>query len=104
MLSIPPAIAALSIPSAIDCAARATDFKPEEQTLFTVVQSMLEEREAGAVRMACRAGDWPMPALRTLPMYAEVMLEAGRVVRSRAERMAVAPRVGAGIVARLPPN
>src|ERR1051326_5465623 len=66
MLSIPPATTISESPSRIACAASMMDFKPEPQTLLTVVAPT--EGGSPANIAACRAGACPTPAVRTQPM------------------------------------
>src|SRR3989304_896663 len=62
---------------------------------------------ADAGRVAGRdrgRGAWPAPAFRAMPMKTSSMASSGTPARPTAARMAMPPRVVAGISARLPPN
>src|ERR1017187_2286529 len=66
MDSIPPATTIELFPVCIACAARATDFNPEPQTLLIVMAPVAGDNPPKIA--ACRAGFWPSPAETTLPM------------------------------------
>ena len=66
MLSMPPATTTSASPARIAWAASMTAFSPEPHTLLTVKAAMVSGRPA--LSAACRAGFWPTPACRTLPM------------------------------------
>lgn len=65
MDSMPPARTTSLWPKAIPWEAKVMDLRPEEQTLLTPVQ-MVETGRPDSIE-AWRAGDWPIPALITLP-------------------------------------
>ena len=64
--SIPPATATCRWPALIACAASMTALSPEPHTLLRVKAGV--SLGIPARIMACRAGFWPWPACRTLPM------------------------------------
>lgn len=84
------------------CAAKTTALSPEAQTLFMVIPSTLWERPENII--ACRAGDWPTPPWRTLPIYTSVIFSGGTFDFSRADLMATAPSLGAETVRKEPLN
>jgi hypothetical protein len=63
--SKPPPTTQFVWPRAIDCAPNTIDFKPDEHTLFIVVQGT--SIPIPPFREACRAGAWPNPPDNTLP-------------------------------------
>lgn len=93
MLSMPPAMEQSLWPTMMPWAAREMAFRPEAQTLFTVVASVSFPRPA--LMTAWRAGDWPTPPWRTLPMYASWTSEGLSEMDERAPLMANEPSSGA---------
>ena len=57
MDSVPPATTMEALPVRIVCAPRIMAFRPEAQTLFTVVATVDSGREAPSAH--CLAGFWP---------------------------------------------
>src|SRR5579859_4398221 len=68
MDSIPPATTISDSPSCTACAASATDFNPEPQTLLMVIAATRGAQPP--LSAACRAGFCPRPACTTLPRMA----------------------------------
>ena len=66
MLSIPPAKTTCALPNWICSIPIKMAFNPEPQTSLIVDAGMSTERPL--CRATCRAGFWPLPACRTLPM------------------------------------
>ena len=82
MDSMPPATTMELLPVCIACAASATDFNPEPQTLLIVMAPVAGESPPKIA--ACRAGFCPSPAETTLPMMHSstcVGIEAGALDR-----------------------
>jgi hypothetical protein len=102
MLSMPPATTISASPARIEADASMIAFRPEPQTLLIVVA----ETDGGspALSAAWRAGAWPAPAWITWPMKTSSTDSVGTPARSTAARMAMPPRVVAGVSARVPPN
>jgi len=63
---MPPATTSLRSPALMACAASMTALSAEPHTLLTVNDGTASGRPAP--RLAKRAGFWPSPACRTLPM------------------------------------
>ena len=94
MFSIPPATSTSASPARIACAASATVFSPEPQTLFTVVAGTVSGSPPRSA--ACRAGFWPRPADRTLPISTSSTASGSTPARRTASAMTRAPRSTAG--------
>ena len=77
-----------------------TAFKPEPHILLIVRQSTLLGSPAN--NAACRAGAWPRPAERTLPMITSSTTLTSIPVSSNIAFMATAPSLGAETEAKLP--
>ena len=102
MLSMPPATTMSASPARIACAASATDFRPEPQSMLIVVAGTCCGMPAASD--ACRAGFWPSPACSTQPRKTSSTASAARPTRSSAPRMACAASCGAGMSLNAPPN
>src|SRR5262245_27024006 len=99
---MPPATTTSVSPVAMPCAASITAFRPEPQTLLIMSAPTLGGRPA---RMAaCRAGAWPTPAERTLPMMTSSTWSGARPARATASFTTIAPSCGAVKPLRLPRN
>lgn len=83
----------LLCPKAIDWEPKTILFKPEEQTLFKVVQGVSTPRPA--LIEACLAGAWPKPAEITFPKITSSTYFGLRLIDSRAPLMANPPSWGA---------
>ena len=102
MDSMPPATATSYSPAWMALPASMTARMPEPQTLWTVTHGTVFGMPAPSE--ACRAGAWPMPAWRTLPMMTCSTSSGATPARSRAARMAAEPSAGAGREESLPRN
>src|SRR5437660_2057452 len=102
MDSMPPATTTELFPVCTACAARATAFSPEPQTLLIV---MAPTAGANPPKMAaCRAGFCPSPADTTLPIMHSSTCVASSSARFTASRTTIAPNCGALRSLRLPWN
>src|SRR6267154_3705664 len=102
MDSIPPATTISDSPSCTACAARATAFSPEPQTLLMVMAATRASQPPFSA--ACRAGFCPSPAWTTLPRTASSICLASRPARRMASATALPPSSGAENPARPPWN
>src|SRR6516164_6804299 len=102
MFSMPPATAALMLPSAISCAAETIACAPEPQTRLTVSAGTVTGRLAWTA--ACRAGFILVPACTTLPMTTVSTSSGFSPARLTAAPIATGPRAGAGTSLRLHDN
>src|SRR5262249_1047159 len=100
--SIPPATIKSASSAAIACAASATAFKPEPQTLLTVNEGTLSGIPAAIAD--CRAGFIPSPAPRTLPIITSSTSSRSTPARSIADSMTTRPSSVAGTSFSAPPN
>ena len=89
MLSMPPASITLALPLASASQANIIARMPLPHILLSVTAPVESGRPAR--RMAWRAGAWPWPAIRQLPISTSSMLSPGTPARSTAARMATAP-------------
>ncbi len=97
---MPPATSTSALPAAMRSWASITAFMPEPQTLLTVVQGT--DCGSPAPMAAWRAGAWPTPAGRTLPMKTSPAASGSRPARLTAAAMAAAPSAGARRAASWP--
>ena len=102
MFSWPPAITISLSPAATACAASMTALRPEPHTALMVRPGVW--LSSPAFSTVWRAGFWPEPAVSTWPMMTSPIWSADRPVRASRSLMTTAPRSGAAIFARLPPN
>src|SRR5216684_2392208 len=93
MDSMPPATTISDSPSCTACAASATAFNPEPQTLFIVIAATRASQPP--LSAACRAGFCPSPACTTLPRMASSICLASRPERRIASATALPPSSGA---------
>ena len=100
MLSWPPATTISASPAWIACPAIATARRPEPQTWLMV--SAVFSFGTPADMAACRAGFWPVSAVRTCPMMTSSTSAPATFERSMAASMATLPRSAAGTVAKAP--
>ena len=100
--SMPPATARSYSPAWIALPASMTARIPEPQTLWTVTHGTVFGTPA--LIEAWRAGAWPWPAWRTLPMMTCSTRSAGTRARSSPQRIAAAPSSLAERVDSLPRN
>src|SRR5579871_1887018 len=102
MDSIPPATTIELFPVCTACAARATAFNPEPQTLLIVMAPVAGDNPPKIA--ACRAGFWPSPAETTLPMMHSSTMAGAMPARRTASRTTIAPSCGAANVFSAPRN
>ena len=86
MLSVPPATISSASPQRMACAASITAFRPEPQTLLTVVAGT--ESGSPALIAACRAGFMPSPACRMQPRITSSTWSGRMPARRTASRTA----------------
>src|SRR5476649_2742988 len=89
MLSMPPATITLALPASSMSFANIIARMPEPHILLRVTAPAESGRPAR--RTAWRAGAWPWPAIRQLPINASSMASPGTPARSTAALMATAP-------------
>ena len=100
MLSMPPATTTSALPAASMSCANIMARMPLPHILLSVTAPADCGRPAFSA--ACRAGAWPWPAIRQLPISTSSMLSPGTPARSTAARMATAPSSQAGTAAKSP--
>ena len=98
--SIPPATTISALPVWIACAASATAFNPDPQTLLIV--SAATSGANPPYSAACRAGFCPSPAAYTLPMMHSSTISGPIPARRTASRTTSAPSRVAAIPASAP--
>jgi hypothetical protein len=76
---MPPATTTSLSPVRIACTPSIAAFRPEPQTLFTVVAPVPAGRPAPSA--ACRAGAWPTPAWSTQPISTSSTCPGSRPAR-----------------------
>ncbi len=84
------------------CAASITAFRPEPQTLFTVIAGTVSGMPPWIA--AWRAGAWPTPAWTTFPISTSSICPGSIPARRTASRTAIAPSWGAVIDPSPPMN
>src|SRR5574340_114982 len=89
MLSMPPASITLADPAASMSCANIIARIPEPHILLLVTTLFRSGRPA--LRIAWRAGAWPWPAIRQLPISTSSIASAGTLARSTAALIATAP-------------
>src|SRR6266852_5144804 len=102
MLSMPPVTTTVASPARMSSAARLTALSEDAHTLFTVRAGTLVGKPA--FRAAWRAGIWPMPAVRTVPMITWWTCAPSTLARWSTSRMTVPPSSGAVREERPPPS
>src|SRR5437762_5367228 len=102
MDSMPPATTISDSPVCTACAASATAFNPEPQTLLMVMAATRGSQPPFSA--ACRAGFWPSPACTTLPRIASSICFASMLARRAASATTLPPSSGAENPARPPWN
>src|SRR6266850_3629032 len=102
MDSMPPATTISDSPSCTACAASATAFNPEPQTLLIVIAATRASHPP--LSAAWRAGFWPRPACTTLPRIASSICLAPIPARRAASATTLPPSSGAENPARPPWN
>lgn len=102
MFSMPPAITHSASPRRTSRAAEAIASAPDPQTRLTVMAGTDSGRPPLSV--ACRAGFMPAPAWITLPNTTDETFSGARPLRRTVSPMTSAPRSGAAMAFRLPPN
>ncbi len=90
MLSMPPATTISAEPATMRSCANIAAFIADPHILLTVVQPAASGTPA--LSEACRAGAWPCPAGRTLPMITSCTSSGATPERSIAALIATAPR------------
>ncbi len=100
--SIPPATTISLSPSVTACAASATAFKPEPQTLLIVIAATRGSHSPFSA--AWRAGFWPSPAWTTLPRIASSICFVSMPARRAASAITLPPSSGAEKLDRPPWN
>ena len=93
MLSMPPATTIAPEPAAIRSWANIAAFMPEPHILLMVVQPTWSGMPAPMA--AWRAGAWPWPAERMLPMITSSTSRASTPARESAASIAAEPSSGA---------
>ena len=100
MLSMPPATMTSALPAASMSCANIMVRMPEPHILLIVTAPAESGRPAR--RRAWRAGAWPWPAIRQLPISTSSTASPGTPARSTAALMATAPSSQAARPARSP--
>src|SRR6516164_8263070 len=100
MLSMPPATITSALPASSMSCANIIARMPEPHILLRVTAPAVSGRPAR--RTAWRAGAWPWPAIRQLPIRASSTASPGTPARSTAALMAVAPSSHADSAAKSP--
>jgi hypothetical protein len=102
MLSWPPAMTISESPSRTAWAASMTAFRPEPQTALMVSAGTVTGRPL--LMTVWRAGFWPAPAVSTWPKISSPICSPESRARLSSSTTTAAPRSGAGVLARVPPN
>src|SRR6201985_1909181 len=100
MLSMPPATMTLALPAGNMWLPNIIARMPEPHILLSVTAPAESGRPAR--RTAWRAGAWPWPAIRQLPISASSTASPGTPARSTAALMATAPSSHADSAAKSP--
>ena len=102
MLSWPPAMTISESPSRMACAPSITAFSPEPHTALMVSAGTLCGRPL--LMTVWRAGFCPEPAVNTWPKISSLICSPLSLARRSRSTTTAAPRSGAGVLARVPPN